>query len=129
MPHSNDQQPTARRGLYDAASEHDGCGVACVARLDGGASRETVPRAITALVNLEHRGAAGADAATGDGAGLLMQLPDEFLRAVAPGGAELPPLGRYAVAMCFLPREAPARAEVERVFARIVEAEGQRVIG
>ena len=68
-------------GLYDPAYEHDACGVAFVARLDGAPSHETVERALTALANLEHRGAAGADAKTGDGAGILVQVPDGFLRA------------------------------------------------
>ena len=91
-------------GLYDPAYEHDACGVAFVARLDGVASHETLVRAATALGNLEHRGAAGADALTGDGAGMMLQLPDAFFRAEI--GAALPPLGRYGVAVCFLPRDA-----------------------
>jgi len=78
-----------RHGLYDPAYEHDACGVAFVARLDGAPSHETVARAATVLENLEHRGAAGADARTGDGAGMLLQLPDRFLRSVI--GGELPP--------------------------------------
>jgi glutamate synthase domain-containing protein 1 len=91
-------------GLYDPAYEHDACGVAFVARLDGVASHETVVRAATALANLEHRGAEGADAGTGDGAGMTLQLPDALFRAEV--GAALPPAGRYGVAVCFLPREA-----------------------
>ena len=101
---------TGRVGLYDPAYEHDACGVALVAHLDAVPSHETIVRALTALANLEHRGAAGADGLTGDGAGILMQLPDAFFRAVLD--AELPPLGRYGVAVCFLParRGAPGRA-------------------
>ena len=68
-------------GLYDPAFEHDGCGVACLARLDGQPAHETISRAIETLDNLEHRGAEGADAETGDGAGILVQIPDAFLRA------------------------------------------------
>ncbi|CAN5565064.1 hypothetical protein BH20ACT19_BH20ACT19_11860 [soil metagenome] len=113
-------------GLYHPAAEHDGCGVACLARLDGRPSRETVERAITALVNLEHRGAEGADATTGDGAGILMQIPDAFMRAVA--GTELPEAGRYGVAMCFLPRDENRRAELERLLEEAVADEGQGVI-
>ena len=103
------QRPTEPVGLYDPGYEHDACGVAFVARLSGEPSHETVQRAITALENLEHRGAAGADPNTGDGAGMLLQLPDELLRGVI--GAELPPAGRYGVAVCFLPQErrAPRR--------------------
>ncbi|MEJ7789540.1 MAG: glutamate synthase large subunit [Thermoleophilaceae bacterium] len=114
-------------GLYHPSAEHDGCGVACLARLDGQPLRETVERAIDALVNLEHRGAEGADATTGDGAGILMQLPDAFMRAVAP--AELPEAGRYGVAMCFLPRDAGRRAEIEALLEKTVTEEGQHVIG
>jgi glutamate synthase domain-containing protein 2/glutamate synthase domain-containing protein 1/glutamate synthase domain-containing protein 3 len=113
-------------GLYDPAYEHDACGVAIVARLDGVASHETLVRAATALSNLEHRGAEGADADTGDGAGMTLQLPDVLFRAEV--GPSLPPLGLYGVAVCFLPRD-PARAsELELLLAETVEAEGQRVV-
>src|SRR5436309_7431914 len=96
--------PHRQNGLYDRSFEHDACGVAFVARLDGVPSHETVERALTALANLVHRGAAGADARTGDGAGILLQLPDAFFREVLD--TELPPLGRYGVAVCFLPPDA-----------------------
>ena len=98
-------------GLYDPAYEHDSCGVAFVARLDGVASHEALVRAATALGNLEHRGAEGADALTGDGAGMTLQLPDALFRAEI--GAALPPLGSYGVAVCFLPREAERAAALE----------------
>src|SRR5439155_26652971 len=81
---------------------------------------------IRALENLEHRGATGADPKTGDGAGILIQLPDEFFRAVVE--AELPPPGHYGVAVCFLPTDANRRAELEALVERTVEDEGQRVI-
>ena len=114
-------------GLYDPTYEHDACGVAFVARLDGVRSHETIRRAITALENLEHRGAQGADPKTGDGAGILIQMPDEFFRTVID---DLPPAGRYGVAVCFLPREDIARrAEFEALLERTVEEEGQRVLG
>ena len=113
-------------GLYDPAYEHDACGVAFVARLDGVASHETIVRAATALANLEHRGAAGADAASGDGAGMTLQLPDALFRAEI--GAALPELGRYGVAVCFLPHEAARAASLEQLLVDAVEAEGQTVV-
>src|SRR3712207_5369173 len=105
-------RPTAPVGLYDPSYEHDACGVAFVARLNGKPCHETVERAITALENLEHRGATGADPNTGDGAGILIQMPDEFLRAVI--GEDLPPPGGYGVCVCFLPQDEARRAELER---------------
>ncbi len=102
------KQPPRAVGLYDPRFEHDACGVGMVARLDNRPTHEVVALAIGALENLEHRGASGADPTTGDGAGILMQMPDELLRAAA--GFELPPVGRYGVLMCFLPLEAAARA-------------------
>jgi glutamate synthase domain-containing protein 2/glutamate synthase domain-containing protein 1/glutamate synthase domain-containing protein 3 len=119
-------RPTEPVGLYDPGYEHDACGVAFVARLSGEPSHETVQRAITALENLEHRGAAGADPNTGDGAGMLLQLPDELLRGLI--GADLPPAGQYGVAVCFLPQEEERRHELERLLVETVEAEGQRVV-
>src|SRR5215218_1290564 len=122
------ERPSGRIGLYDPTYEHDACGVAMVAKLDGTRSHETVVRAIVALENLEHRGAAGADPNTGDGAGILLQLPDAFLRAQL-GDEDLPPPGAYGVAMCFLPQEAARRGELERLLEDTVRAEGQRVVG
>ena len=116
-----------KQGLYDPAFEHDACGVAFVACLDGTRSHEAIALALRALENLEHRGAAGADAETGDGAGILVQLPDAFLRATA--GFELPPPGRYGVAVCFLPQEASRRHELEQLLEQTVLAEGQLVLG
>ena len=95
-------------GLYDPRYEHDACGVAMVARLDNQPDHGVVDRALTALDNLEHRGAEGADIRTGDGAGILVQMPDAFFRAVVD--FELPPRGHYGVAVCFLPRDAAQRA-------------------
>jgi glutamate synthase domain-containing protein 2/glutamate synthase domain-containing protein 1/glutamate synthase domain-containing protein 3 len=112
-------------GLYDPAYEHDACGVAFVARLDAVPSHETLERALTALANLEHRGAEGADALTGDGAGILVQTPDAFFRAEVD---DLPPLGAYGVAVCFLPTDAERRAELERLLERTVVEERQRVV-
>ena len=114
-------------GLYDPRYEHDACGVGVVARLDNQPTNEVVRLAIDALANLEHRGAAGADPETGDGAGILIQMPDALLRDVVE--FELPPAGCYGVAMCFLPKAGEARAELEAMLERIVVAEGQHVLG
>ena len=121
------KQPPRAVGLYDPRFEHDACGVGMVARLDNRPTHEVVAQAITALENLEHRGAAGADPTTGDGAGILMQMPDELLRATV--GFELPPLGRYGVLMCFLPTAEEPRARLEELLERVVREEGQRVLG
>ncbi|HYP47495.1 MAG TPA: glutamate synthase central domain-containing protein, partial [Thermoleophilaceae bacterium] len=114
-------------GLYDPSDEHDACGVAFVARLRAPASHEVVARALAALERLEHRGAEGADADTGDGAGMLVQVPDAFLRAEV--GFELPRPGRYGVGVCFLPRDDDERAQAMRLIERCVEAEGAHALG
>src|SRR5215218_7265005 len=88
------------QGLYDPAAEKDACGLAMVATLRGSAGHDIITAALDALRHLEHRGAVGSDAGTGDGAGIITQVPDAFLRAVA--GFALPPVGRYAVGMSFL---------------------------
>src|SRR5215216_1324109 len=119
-------RPTQPVGLYDPSYEHDACGVAFVARLDGKPTHETVRRAVVALENLEHRGAAGADPNTGDGAGILLQMPDAFMRAVLD--EDLPPPGAYGVCVCFLPHDAERRAELEQLLERAVTDEGQRVV-
>jgi glutamate synthase domain-containing protein 2/glutamate synthase domain-containing protein 1/glutamate synthase domain-containing protein 3 len=121
------KQPPTAVGLYDPRFEHDACGVGMVARLDNVPTHEVIARSIIALENLEHRGATGADACTGDGAGILMQMPDELMRAVS--GCTLPPLGSYGVLMCFLPNDADARARLEALVERTVLAEGQAVLG
>src|ERR1700759_202155 len=109
-------------GLYDPAYEHDACGVAFVARLDGVRSHETVDRALRALDNLEHRGAAGADAESGDGAGILIQIPHVLFRATTD--AELPPPGEYGVAMCFAARDGTDRTRLEQALEQQVESAG-----
>jgi glutamate synthase domain-containing protein 2/glutamate synthase domain-containing protein 1/glutamate synthase domain-containing protein 3 len=115
----------AATGLYDPAHEHDACGIALVAKLWGEATHAVVEKALDALENLEHRGAEGADPNTGDGAGLLLQIPDAFFRAAA-AGVELPAPGRYGVGVCFLPTEPERRAEIEALIEETIEAEGQR---
>ncbi len=125
--HSHIKQPPKAVGLYDPRFEHDACGVGMVARLDNRPTHEVVSRALTALENLEHRGASGADPCTGDGAGILMQMPDELLRAVVD--FELPPLGQYGVLMCFLPIEPAARGRLEALLEQIVRDEAQQLLG
>jgi glutamate synthase domain-containing protein 2/glutamate synthase domain-containing protein 1/glutamate synthase domain-containing protein 3 len=124
---SHTMQPPKAVGLYDPRFEHDACGVGMVARLDNTPTHEVVERGIAALKNLEHRGASGADPCTGDGAGILMQMPDELLRAVVE--FELPPLGAYGVLMCFLPTDPDTRGRLEGLLERTVRAEGQTVLG
>jgi len=120
-------KPPQADGLYDPRYEHDACGVAMVARLDNVPSHDVVVRALEALDNLEHRGAEGADVKTGDGAGILVQIPDAFLRAVCP--FELPAPGAYGVGVCFLPRDAALRRKLEQLLELNVRVEGQRVLG
>ena len=120
-------QPPRAVGLYDPTYEHDACGVGMVARLDNQPTHEVISRAITALENLEHRGANGADPRTGDGAGILMQMPDEMLRAVVD--FDLPPPGAYGVLMCFLPTDDAARVSLEQLLEQTVQSEGQRLLG
>src|SRR6516165_2889151 len=119
--------PPGATGLYDPANEHDACGIALVAKLWGEASHAVVEKALEALENLEHRGAEGADPGTGDGAGILLQIPDGFLRAAA-AGLDLPPAGRYGVGVCYLPADAERRALLEQLIEETIEAEGQRPI-
>jgi len=124
---SHNKQPPKAVGLYDPRFEHDACGVGMVARLDNVPTHEVVARAITALENLEHRGATGADPCTGDGAGILMQMPDELMRSVVD--FELPTAGQYGVLMCFLPTDDAARGRLEQLLEQIVQDEGQRLLG
>src|SRR5690349_17621620 len=99
------------QGLYDPRREKDACGLAMVATLRGTAGHDIVTLALDALRHLEHRGAVGSDAGTGDGAGIVTQIPDAFLRAVT--GFELPPVGQYAVGMAFLPVDETEREQLK----------------
>ena len=120
----------ARQGLYDPANEHDACGMGFVAHLHGARSRAIVADALRLLCNLAHRGAAGADADTGDGAGILLQIPHAFLRHECVAlGLRLPDAGEYGVGMVFLPRADDQRAACERIVADVVAAQGCRVLG
>ena len=116
-----------RVGLYNPAFEHDACGVAMVVDIHGRRSRDIVDKAITALLNLDHRGAAGAEPNSGDGAGILIQMPDLFLRAVTD--FELPEEGSYATGIAFLPQSAREAAAAGADVEKIVQAEGLQVLG
>ncbi len=119
-----------KQGLYDPRNEHDACGVGFVANIKGRKSHDIVRRGLEILVNLDHRGAVGADPLMGDGAGCLIQIPDALLRAWAQGvNLTLPPPGDYAVAMCFLPQDPVARTFVIGQFEHFIAVEGQHLIG
>ena len=118
------------QGLYNPAFEHDACGVAMVADMHGRRSRDIVDKAITALLNLEHRGAQGAEPNTGDGAGILLQVPDAYFRAVCKiEGFELPEPGSYATGIAFLPQSSKDAAIACESVEKIAEAEGLQVLG
>ena len=114
-------------GLYDPRFEHDACGVSFVAHMKGERSHALVATGLRALTNLEHRGATGAEPDTGDGAGILIQIPDALLRAVA--GCELPAAGAYAAGIAFLPLAGDACASAQARITAIMEQEGLRVLG
>ncbi|MBO0812693.1 MAG: glutamate synthase large subunit, partial [Microlunatus sp.] len=115
------------QGLYNPAFEHDACGVAFVATLTGVPSHAIVEQGLEALRNLDHRGATGADKAAGDGAGILIQVPDEFLRSV--NDFDLPPAGEYAVGTAFLPTDADAADTARSTIEQLAKEEGLRVLG
>ncbi|MEN9544066.1 MAG: glutamate synthase, partial [Pseudomonadota bacterium] len=117
-------------GLYDPSNEHDACGVGFVAHIKGQKAHSIVERGLKILENLDHRGAVGADKLMGDGAGILIQIPDEFYRAdMAVQGIVLPPPGEYGVGMIFLPKEHASRLACEQELERAVKAEGQVMLG
>ncbi len=125
-PQSSFPQP---QGLYDPANEHDACGVAFLADIAGRVTHETVEQGLTALRNLEHRGASGSDPETGDGAGILTQVPDAFLRAVlAERGVELPEPGLYAVGTAFLPQDEAEAEQARAALSAIAAEEGLRTL-
>ena len=126
----NNSSLPAQQGLYDPRNEHDACGVGFVAHIKGKASHDRVSQGLQILENLTHRGAVGADPLAGDGAGILIQIPDQFLRdEMNWGGIQLPPAGDYGVGMLFLPRDPVARAACEKIIADKVVAEGQTIVG
>ena len=120
----------SEQGLYQAGHEHDACGVGFVAHIKGQKAHSIVAQGLKILENLDHRGAVGADKLMGDGAGILIQIPDEFYRAdMAVQGIELPPPGEYGVGMIFLPKEHASRVACIQEMERAVKAEGQVLLG
>src|SRR4051794_5794141 len=120
----------AAQGLYDPSTESDACGVGFVVQMKGRKSHAIVEKALQVLINLEHRGACGCEENTGDGAGILVQMPDAFLRSATEGlGFTLPPVGHYGAGIIFLPPDAGERAACERIFEQAARANGQRVLG
>ena len=118
------------QGLYDPNNEHDACGVGFIAHIKGQKSHSIVEQGLLILKNLDHRGAVGADPLMGDGAGILIQIPDQFYREeMAKQGVTLPPPGEYGVGMVFLPKEQASRIACEQEIERAVLAEGQVVLG
>ncbi|QAU35839.1 glutamate synthase-related protein [Janthinobacterium sp. 17J80-10] len=118
------------QGLYDPANEHDACGVGFIAHIKGKKSHSVVEQGLLILKNLDHRGAVGADKLMGDGAGILIQIPDQYYREeMAKQGVALPPPGEYGVGMVFLPKENASRIACEQEIERSVLAEGQVVLG
>src|ERR1700752_156171 len=119
-----------QHGLYSPANEHDSCGVGFVVNIKGARSHELIENALLILRNLNHRGAVGADTIYGDGAGILIQIPDAYYRQeLLQQGVSLPPPGEYGVGMVFLPREHASRLACQQELERMVRAEGQVVLG
>ena len=127
FPATTPQRPPPRESLYDPRHEHDSCGVGFVVDAKGRRSHAIVEKALQVLKNLQHRGACGCEVNTGDGAGVLIQLPDRFLRKVAP--VALPAAGEYGVGQLFLPHEPEHRTALEQLLEQIVAEEGHRVLG
>ncbi|MDO5693371.1 MAG: glutamate synthase-related protein [Pseudomonadota bacterium] len=130
MTTSAERQYLQHNGLYSQAHEHDACGVGFVAHIKGEKSHAIITSALKILENLDHRGAVGADALMGDGAGILIQMPDALYRAeMARQGVQLPPPGEYGVGMIFLPKEHASRQACEEELERAIAAEGQVLLG
>ncbi len=120
----------SKQGLYDPQHEKDSCGVGFVVDIKGQKSHLIVQQGLQVLENLAHRGAQGCDPCTGDGVGILLQVPHEFFKRVAKDiGIKLPGAGEYGVGMLFLPPDADARKQCETVFARVIKAEGAKLLG
>ena len=129
-PNPEEIRDLADRGLYAATQEHDACGVGFVAHIKGHKAHAIIVQGLKILENLDHRGAVGADTLMGDGAGILIQIPDEYYRAeMALQGVALPPPGEYGVGMVFLPQEQASRLACVQALERAVQAEGQVLLG
>ncbi|MBX3750815.1 MAG: glutamate synthase large subunit [Opitutaceae bacterium] len=129
LPTQFNQRPT-KQGLYDPAFEHDACGVGFVADMHGRKSHQILQQALQVLTNLDHRGAAGSEPNTGDGAGVLLQMPHKFLQEAAKKARfTLPAAGEYGCGIIFLPRNPTVRRKIEQAFERIIQSEGQHCLG
>src|SRR4051794_16538146 len=118
------------QGLYDPRHEHDACGVGFICHIKGTASHAIVSDALQMLENMNHRGACGCESDSGDGAGILVRLPDGFLREKCKAlGITLPKLGHYATGNVFLPKELVARQQAERAFEKVIKEYGMTVLG
>src|SRR5690349_8350685 len=119
-----------KQGLYDPAYEHDACGVGFVVDIKGRKSHRILQQGLQVLINLDHRGASGAEVNTGDGAGVLLQMPHKFLKGVCEKSRiQLPEPGQYGCGIVFLPRNPTLRRRIEERFEQIVQSEGQVVLG
>ncbi|SDJ42559.1 glutamate synthase large subunit [Salimicrobium halophilum] len=120
----------APQGLYHPDFEHEACGIGMIANINGSKSHDIVKNAVTILCNLEHRGGQGADVSTGDGAGIMTQIPHSFFeKQCEKEDIYLPEAGKYGVGMVFLPKDRDARKEAKKIFEDIVEKEGQEFLG
>lgn len=119
-----------KQGLYDPQFEHDACGIGCVVNISGKKEHSIVRQALTILANLTHRGGAGSEVDTGDGAGILLQIPDKYFQKVCPSdGINLPSSGNYGVGMVFLPRNKEKRIKCEQTIENFIRQENQIVLG
>ena len=130
QPNFHTKGPPPKQGLYDPRFEHEACGIGFVVNIKGQRSHEIVRQALTVLHNLDHRGAAGSEANTGDGAGILLQIPHTFLvKACAENAIDLPAAGEYGVGMVYLPPDPNQRRACERELEEIIKEEGQELLG
>ena len=129
-PRLSPQGLPAKQGLYDPFFEHDACGVGFVVDMKGRKTHRIVEQAVEVLVNLDHRGAAGSEVNTGDGAGILVQIPHKFFAAAcAKAQIPLPAAGQYGVGVALLPKNVTKRRRLEEKFEQIIRSEGQTFLG